>query len=148
MPQDHKESPLNTYPRYGTSHKKTPEGLLLRQLKHLYEHKILHCHAIMALMIACYNTNVYRIISSWTHSLLLRKVDDCHEGTHAANSSSWTKDSYTSCQCEINWRSFKQSNSLPRKLGCPPQSLQICLVNNCLTTFENSATTLEQPYGH
>ena len=46
-------------------------------------------------------------ISSWTHSLLLRKVDNPHEGTHAANSLSQTKDSYMSCPCEGNWKSFK-----------------------------------------
>ena len=127
---------------------RTPEGRLIRQLKHLYKCKILHCHAIMALMIACYDTNAYRIIFSWTLSSLLRRVDDPLEGTHVANSLSWTKDSYTSSQCEGNRKSFKRSNSLPRKLGCPPQSLQICLVNKCHMTYENSATTLEQPFRH
>ena len=148
MPQDHEVSLLNTYPRYGASRKKTPEGQLIRQLKHLYKHKILHCHAIMVLMITCYDTNAYRIISSWIPSLLLRRVDDPLEGTHAANSLSQTKDSYTLSQCEGNWKSYKQSSSLPRKLGRPPRSLQICLVNKCPMTYENSAMTLEQPFGH
>ena len=97
-------TPEQFFPRYGASHKKTPGGLLTLRLKHLSEHKILLCHAIMALMIACCDTNVYRIISSWTHSLLLRKVEDLPEGTH---SSSQTRDSYMSCQCERNWKSFK-----------------------------------------
>ena len=122
MPQDHMESLLNTYPRYGTSHKKMPEELLILQLKHLYEHKILLCHAIMALMITCYDTNIYRTISLWIHSLLLRKGDDPPVGTHVANSLSRTKDSYMLCQCDRNQKSFKLLNSLPRKLGCPPQS--------------------------
>ena len=145
---NHMESLLNTYPRYGASHKKTPEELLILQLKHLYEHKILLCHAIMALMIACSDIDVYRITSSWIHSLPPRKGDIPPVGTHAANSSSQAKDSYMSCQGDGNWKSFKQSNSLPRKLGHPPQSLQICPVNKCHMTFENSVTTLEQPYGH
>ena len=146
--QDHMESLLNIYPRYGASRKKMPEELSILQLKHLYEHKILHCHTIMALMIVCYDTNVYRIISLWIHSLLLRKGDDLPVGTHVANSLSRTKDSYMSCQCEGNRKSFKRLSSLPRKLGHPPQSLQICPVNKCHMTFENSAMTLEQPYGH
>ena len=135
------ESLLNTYPRYGASHKEMPEGQLILRLKHLFEHKILLCHAIMALMIACCDTNVYRITSSWTHSLLLRKVEDHPEGTHAANSLSRTKDSYMSCQCKRNRKSFKRSNSLPWKLGRPLQSLQICLVNKCPTAFANSVMT-------
>ena len=53
MHQDHVELLLNTYPRYGTSHKKMLEELLIPQLKHLFEHRILLCHATMALMIAC-----------------------------------------------------------------------------------------------
>ena len=117
MCQDHVESLLNTYPRYGISHEEMPEELLILQLKHLYEHKILLCHAIMALMITCYDTNVYRIISLWIYSLLLRKGDDPPMGTHAANSLSQTKDSYMLCQCDGNQKSFKLLNSLPRKLG-------------------------------
>ena len=40
----------------------------------------------MVLMIAYYNTNAYRIISSWTPSSLLRRADAPLEGTHVANS--------------------------------------------------------------
>ena len=136
VPQDHEVSLLNTSPRYGASCKKTPEGRLIQQLKHLYKGKILHCHSIMVLMIACYDTNTYRIISSWTPSSLLRRSDDPLEGTHVANSLSRIKDSYTSSQCEGNQKFFKQSNSSPRKLGRLPRSLQICLVNKCLMTSE------------
>ena len=147
MPQDHKVSLLDTYPRYGASCKKTPEGRLIQQLKHLYECKILHCHAIMALMIACYDTNAYRIISSWTLSLLLRRVDNPLKGTHVANSLSRTKDSYTLSQCEGNRKSFKRSNSLPRKLGRPPHSLQICLVNKCLMMYKILQRHWNNPMG-
>ena len=56
-----------------TSHRKMLEELLIPQLKHLFEHRILLCHATMALMIACSDTNIYRTISLWIHSLPLRK---------------------------------------------------------------------------
>ena len=48
----------NTYPRYGASHRKMLEELLIPQLKHLYEHRILLCHTTMALMITCSDTDV------------------------------------------------------------------------------------------
>ena len=95
VPQDHEVLLLNIYPRYGAYRKKMPEGQSTPQLKHLYAHKIPHCHAIMALMTACYNTNAYRTISSWTPSLLPRRVEDPLMDTHAANSLSQTKASYT-----------------------------------------------------
>ena len=46
MPQDHEVSLLNTYPRYGAYPKKMQKGLLIRPLKHLYEHKT---HAVAQL---------------------------------------------------------------------------------------------------
>ena len=119
MPQDHEVSLLNTYPRYDTSCKKTPKGRSIRQLKHLYECKILCCRIIMVLMIACCNTNTYRITSSWTPSSPLRRVGDPHKGTNAANSLSQTKDSYTLYQCEGNRKSFKRSNSFAKEIGVP-----------------------------
>ena len=107
MHQDNMESLLNTYPRYGTSHKKMLEELLIPQLKHLFEHRILLCHTTMALMIACSDTNISGTISLWIHSLPPRKGDDPPVGTCAANSLSWTKDSYMSCQCNGNEKTFK-----------------------------------------
>ena len=86
MPQDHEVSLLNTYLRYGISPKKTPKGQLTRQLKRLYTHKILHCRAIMVQTTVCFVISASRIISSWTPSLLLRKVDDPLEVIHVANS--------------------------------------------------------------
>ena len=96
--QDHVELLSNTYPRYRASHRKMLEGLLIPQLKHLFEHRILLCHATMALMIACSDTEIYKIISLWIHSLPPRKEGSLPMGTLVANSSLRTKDSYTSCQ--------------------------------------------------
>ena len=121
MHQDHEELLPNTYPRYGASHKKMPEELLIPQLKHLFEHRILLCHATMALMIACSDTDVFRTISLWIHSLPQRKGDDQPAATHVANSLLQKMDSYTPCQCKGNQRSFKRLNSLQRRLGRPPQ---------------------------
>ena len=98
MHQDHEELLPDTYPRYGTSHRKKKEELLIPQFKHPFEHMILLCHATMALMIACSDTDVYRTISLWIHSLPQRKEDDQPVGTCVANSSLRTKDSYMSCQ--------------------------------------------------
>ena len=147
-PQDHKVLILNIYPRYGAYRKKMPEGRSTPRPKHLYARKIPHCHVIMARMTACYDTNAYRTISSWTPSLLPRRAEDPLKDTHAANSLSRTKASYTSSPCIGNRKSSKRSNSLPRKSGHVPRSLQTCLGSKCLMTFENSAMTLEQPFGH
>ena len=68
MHQDHVGLLPNTYPRYGASHKKMLEELLIPQLKHLFEHRILLCHATMALMITRSDINIYRTISIWIHS--------------------------------------------------------------------------------
>ena len=43
-------------------------------------------------------TDIYRIISSWTHSLPQRNEDDQPEGTCVANFLLWTKVLYTSYQ--------------------------------------------------
>ena len=102
MPHDHEVSLLNTYPRYGTYLTKMPNGLLIRQLKHLYEHKTLRCRKIMVLMTACFIISAFRITSSWIPSLLLRKVVIPLVVIHVANSLSLTKDSYKWYQCTGN----------------------------------------------
>ena len=53
--------------------------------------------------------------------------------------------------CHANAKEIRSPSSdqtFAKEIGAPPQSLQICLVNKCLMTFENSVMTLEQPYGH
>ena len=117
MHQDHVELLPNTYPRYGASHKKMPEELLIPQLKHLFKHRILLCHATMVLMITCSDTDVSRTISLWIHSLPPRKGDNQPMGTRVANSLLRTKDSNMSCQCEGNQKSYKRLNSLQRNWG-------------------------------
>ena len=85
-PQDHEVSLLNTYLRSGIYPKKTLKGRLTRQLKRLYAHKTLRCRAIMVQMIVCFAISVSGIISSWTPSLLPRKVVTPLEVINVANS--------------------------------------------------------------
>ena len=147
-PQDHEVSLLSTYLRYGAYPTRTLKGRLTRQLKRLYAHKILRCHAIMVQMTVCFVTSASRTISLWIPSLLLRKVDAPLEVIHVANSLSLTRVSSMWYQCAGNQKFSKPSNSSPRRLVCLHQSLQICLANKCHTMCGNSAMTLEQPFAH
>ena len=121
------------------------EELLIPQLKHLFEHRILLCHATIALMIACSDTDIYRTISLWIHSLPQRKGGNQPTGTSVAKLFVTHKGFLYVVPMRRKSKVLQAIKQFAKETGVPT-SIIVDMAGEKMS--QEAVMTLEQPYGH